>query len=94
MSPSGMPAQAIRHLTDLTTWPEATFDPESNKNFNSTALPGLKVTRSTVGHLRCDFPVLQIAQSDMGTLHEGCLGEEIHIVFMLSKMIHALSLHC
>lgn len=87
MGPSGAPAQAIRHLTDLTIWHEATFISEGTKNFNSTALSGLEVTRSAVGHMSRDFPVVKSAQNEMGNLHEGCLDEATRNMSVLLRVV-------
>ena len=71
----GSPARAISFLTDLTSWHTHNFNPETTSNFDTTALHGLKIIKSTAGQMTCDFPVNKRVQNRFGTLHGGCIGK-------------------
>ncbi len=70
------PKRGVGFLTELKSWHTENFQPASSRNFNTTALYGLKVTSSTSGRLVCDFPVTKRAQNLSGCLHGGCIGRQ------------------
>ncbi len=75
----GSPARAVSFLTDLTSWHADTFRFDSTGDFDTTALHGLRITSSTSGRMVCDFPVDKRVQNRFGTLHGGCIGNQIFL---------------
>lgn len=47
---------------------------DDEKNFDTTALKGLRVVEVGHGKVTCKFPVTQRVQNRYGTLHGGCIG--------------------
>ena len=77
----GSPTRAVSFLTDLTSWHADNFRPDSTGDFDTTALHGLKVTKSVAGRMLCDFPVEKRVQNRFGTLHGGCVGKQDLVFF-------------